>query len=170
MEFAFRNGGRLDSELSKLIKEVVEGCSICQKNSRSRSKPSVAIPRATDFNSIVTLDLKEMGKKYIIWIVCAFSRLLDGVMLKDKKAETIMEKLEMEWCLRFGYPSVGFYADNGGEFRNYKMEEFVNKLGIKIEFSPSYSPWSNGLNERNHYSADSIVRKLMDKNKEILLE
>ena len=76
----------------------------------------------------------------------------------------------MEWCLRYGYPSVGFYANNGGEFRNYKMEEFVSKLGIKIEFSPSYSPWSNGLNERNHYSADRIVRKLMDENKEIPLE
>ena len=46
----------------------------------------------------------------------------------------------MEWCLRYGYPSIGFYAENGGEFRNYKMKEFVSKLGIKIEFSPSYSP------------------------------
>ena len=48
------------------------------------------------------------------------------------------------------------------------MEEFVSKIGIKIEFSPSYSPWSNGLNERNHYSADRIVRKLM--NEGVLLE
>ena len=91
-------------------------------------------------------------------------------MLKDKKVETILEKLEMEWCLRYGYPSVGFYADNGGEFRNYKMEEFVSKLGIKIEFSPSYSPWSNGLNEQNNYSVDRIVRKLLDKNQGMLLE
>ena len=68
MEFAFRNAGRLDSQISKLIKEVVEGCNICQKNARSRSKPSVAIPRATDFNAI-TLDLKEMDKKYILWMV-----------------------------------------------------------------------------------------------------
>ena len=170
MEFAFRNAGRLDSQISKLIKEVVEGCSVCQKNTRSRSKPSVVIPRATDFNSIVTLDLKEIGKKYILWMVDAFSRMIAGVVLKDKKAETILEKLEMEWCLRYGYPSIGFYADNGGEFRNYKMEEFVSKLGIKIEFSPSYSPWSNGLNERNHYSADRIVKKLMDEKKDISLE
>ena len=48
-----------------MIKEVVEGCNISQKNSRSRLKPSMAKARATDFNSIVTLDLKEMGKKYI---------------------------------------------------------------------------------------------------------
>ena len=147
-----------------MIKEVVEGCNICQKNTRSRSKPPVAIPRATDFDSKVNLDLKEMGKKYISWIVDAFSRMFAGAVIKHKKAETILETLEMEWCNRFGYRLVEFNADNGGEFRNYKMEEFVSKLGIKIEFSPSYSPWSNGLNERNHYSADRIVRKLMVEN------
>ena len=96
-----------------MIKEVVEVCNIRKKNARSRSKPSMAIPRATDLNSIVTLDLKEMGKKYILWMVDVFSRMLAGVVLKDKKAETILEKLEMEWCLRYGYPSIRFYADNG---------------------------------------------------------
>ena len=62
------------------------------------------------------------------------------------------------------------YGYNRGEFRNYKMEEFVSKLEIKIEFSPSYSPWSNGLNEWNHYSADRIVIELMDENNEKSLE
>ena len=42
------------------------------------------------------------------------------------------------------------------------MEEFVNKLGLKIEFSQAFSPWLNGTNERNHYSADVIVRQIMD--------
>jgi len=31
IEFAFRNAGRLDPQLSKWIKKVVEECSICQK-------------------------------------------------------------------------------------------------------------------------------------------
>ena len=53
MEFAFRNAGRLDDQISKVIKEVVEGCNICQKNAKSRSKPSGAITRAADFNSII---------------------------------------------------------------------------------------------------------------------
>ena len=112
MELAFRNAGRLDAQVSKMIKEAVGCFNVCQKNGRSRSKPSVAIPRATDFNSIVTLDLKEMGKNYILWMVDAFSRVLLGAVIKDKKAETILEKLELEWCNKFGFPSVGFYADN----------------------------------------------------------
>ena len=33
-----------------------------------------------------------------------------------------------------GFPVVRFWADNGGKFKNYKMEELVNMLGIKIKF------------------------------------
>ena len=101
-------------------------------------------------------------------MVDSFSRMIAGVVFKDKKAETILEKLEMEWCLRYGYLSIGFYADNRGEFRNHNMEELVSKL--VSEFSPSYSPWSNGLNERNHYITNRIVKKLMDEKKDISLE
>ena len=53
----------------------------------------------------------------------------------------MMESLQNGWCLNYGFPTVGFYADNGGEFRNYKMEEFVSKFGIKILFSLAYLPW-----------------------------
>ena len=65
---------------------------------------------------------------------------------------------------------MGFWSDNGGEFRNSKMEEFVNKLGIKIQFTPVFSPWSNGVNERNHYNCDVIVRKIIDEDKKVRLE
>merc|ERR1712237_194532 len=50
-----------------------------------------------------------------------------------------------------------------------KLEEFVNKLGLKINFTPSYSPWSNGINERNHYSSDIIVKKVMEEDKKVTL-
>ena len=36
-----------------------------------------------------------------------------------------MKAIHGNWCMDIGYPTVGFWADNGGEFRNYKMEEFV---------------------------------------------
>merc|ERR1712030_257805 len=49
------------------------------------------------------------------------------------------------------------------------MEEFVNKLGLTINFTPSYSPWSNGINERNHYSCDIIVKKEMEEDKKVTL-
>ena len=34
-----------------------------------------------------------------------------------------------------------------------------------MKFGPSYSPWSNGLNEWNHASADITIKKLMEEHK-----
>ena len=50
------------------------------------------------------------------------------------------------------------------------MEKFVNKFGIKIDFTLAFSPWSNGLNERNHYSCDVIIKKIMEQDKELTLQ
>ena len=73
-----------------------------------------------------------------------------------------MKTLHETWCMDLGFPIVGFWCDNGGEFKNSKMEEFVNKLGLKIGFTPSYSPWLKGTNERYHYSCDVVVKKVME--------
>ena len=45
------------------------------------------------------------------------------------------------------------------------MQEFVNKLGVKIEFTPSFLSWLSGINESNHYNCDVIVRKIMEEHK-----
>ena len=89
-------------------------------------------------------------------------KFIRGIVLKDKTTESVIKGLHGAWCLDVGFPTVSFWADNGGEFKNHKMEEFVNKMGIKIKFTPAFSPWSNGVNERNHYSCDVNVTKIME--------
>ena len=76
-----------------------------------------------------------MGDKYILWIVCTCTRFIQGGVLNDKKPESIVKALHRGWCLLYGYPTVRFWSDNGGEFRNSKMKEFVNKLGLEIKFT-----------------------------------
>ena len=46
----------------------------------------------------------------------------------------------------------------------------MNKLGIKIEFTSVFSPWSNGINERNYYSCDVILRKAMEEDEKLKLQ
>ena len=60
MEYAYINAGTLNKKTQALIREVAEHCGICRQNGRSRSKPRVAVPRAGDFNAMVTMDLKEV--------------------------------------------------------------------------------------------------------------
>ena len=43
-------------------------------------------------------------------------------------------------------------------------------MGMNIEFTPDISPWSNGENERNHFSCDVIVRKVMEEEKNLTLQ
>ena len=98
------------------------------------------MPRVADFNSVVAIDLKSVGDRYILWMVCTFTKFVKGAVVTDKCPETVMKALHETWCMDLGFPTVGFWCDNGGEFRNLKMEEFVNKLRLKIEFTQSYSP------------------------------
>ena len=146
MIYAYRNAGKLYEGIRKRIIKIVDKCEICKKNNKSQPKPAVGIPKATDFNSIVAIDLKVMGEKYILWMICACTRFIQGKVLNDKKPESIVRALHRGWYLPYGYPTVGFWSDNGGELRNSKMEKFVNKLGIKSKFTPAYSPWSNRIN------------------------
>merc|ERR1712239_51855 len=94
---------------------------------------------------IEIVDKCEICKKYILWMVCACTRFIQGKVLNDRKPETIVKALHRGWCLPYGYTTIGFWSDNGGEFGNSKMKEFVSKLGLKIKFTPAYSSWSNGM-------------------------
>ena len=63
MIYAFSNAGKMTPQVRKWIDRVVRTCKICKKNRKSNSKPTVVIPRATDFNSVVEVDLKVVGNK-----------------------------------------------------------------------------------------------------------
>ena len=59
----YRRVNLIGPETTKLIKQVVKDCKICQKFSKSLAKPKIALPIASSFNEIVTLDLKQFGDK-----------------------------------------------------------------------------------------------------------
>ena len=56
------------------------------------------------------------------------------------------------------------------KFKNYKIDEYTNKLGLAIEIGPVYSPWSNSSNERNHYSTAVIAKKIMQEERKATLQ
>merc|ERR1712240_832276 len=66
---SFGNAGIIGPETVKTIRQVVKDCKYCQKFGRSMVRPKVALPRATSFNEIVTLDLKQFGSKYVLWCI-----------------------------------------------------------------------------------------------------
>ena len=64
-----------------------------QKFERSVARPGVSLPKTTSLNEIVTLDLKEFGNKYVLWMIDSFTRFMQGKLLNNKKADIIIQAL-----------------------------------------------------------------------------
>ncbi len=84
-------------------------------------KPKIALPKAGSFNEIVTLDLNEFGSNYVLWCIDAFTRFVQGMLLSNKKADTIVNALNECSNLPFRIPNIGYYAENGTELKNVKI-------------------------------------------------
>ena len=84
-----------------------------------------------------------------------------GKLINNERVDTIIQtKLEL-WCMSLGFPTSGFFEDNGGEFSNVKLDELTSKPGITVKFGLPNLPWSNGIDEKNHALADLTIKKLM---------
>ena len=154
----------------KVVNDVIRRCKICQTGKKNKPRPKIAFMKAKSFNDVVTMDLKQVGKSHILWMICSFSRLVKGIALKTKTAKEIVKGMDHGWLYNIGCPTTGFWADNGTEFKNEDVKKLCKDWGISIKFGAPYSPWSNGLNERNHASCDVTVKKLMEENRKMSLQ
>ena len=63
-----------------------------------------------------------------------------------------------------------FLADNGGEFANEEYKDMSSNLNIELINTAAYSPWQNGICERNHAVVDDCVSKILEDNPELELD
>ena len=85
----------LDQETKDLINEVVRECPTCMKYLKTRDFPKVGMRKASDINEVVSLDLKEVRdqKKYILFMVCEFSKYIRGEVICNKEPDTIVKAI-----------------------------------------------------------------------------
>ena len=169
----FRLAGKDSPEVKKVIKSVVQTCNICNRFKKTPARPRIALPKAYTTNEVVSLDLKEMRdyKKQILYMCDEFSGFMAAEVIKNKEPETIIKALSKRWIREGpGIPSKGLFMDNGGEFKNSKLIEVASKLGLSLNFTAAHSPWSNGKNERNHFTCDQTIHKLLEENPRVSLE
>ena len=159
-----------DPKFSTMIDAIIDGCEGCILRKRNPDKPAVALPMAKDFNHILTMDLKRWDDKhYILYFVDMFTRYTVGTVIKDKKPETIVDRLFSEWIKYFTSPDM-ILTDNGGEFVNESMKETCSVLNIYHATTAAYSPWQNGTCEKNHALNDCVITSLLRDYKKMTLE
>ena len=158
-----------------MLERIRENCRLCIEYAKSPSRKKATFMKALDFNACVSLDLKELTRwgKHILYMCDEFSRLTKGVIINDKRAETIVQAFNQEWVIGHGLgPGLPLkvHADNGKEFDNDVLKEFLSRLGINMTFSAFYSPEQNGVNERNHHTVDILFFKIMSDNPDMKLQ
>jgi hypothetical protein len=52
-------------------------------------------------------------------------------------------------------------SDNGSEFKNLQVEEYLEKEGVKHEFSAPYTPQQNGVVERKNRTLIDMARMML---------
>ena len=96
----------MSPEVANIINRVINDCKVSQKFQCSVARPRVLLPQAITFNAVVTLDIKEFGSKYILWIINLFSRFIVGKLIPNKKVDNIIQVLTDSWRMSLGFPRV----------------------------------------------------------------
>ncbi|MBW0535343.1 hypothetical protein O181_075058 [Austropuccinia psidii MF-1] len=98
-------------------------------------------------------------KNYIIMIQDAFSRVVVAIMLTDKtEAKTYF----INWIKQFMnvtmYKIDTIWTDNGTEFKNNILNDFIISNGIIHEYSMPYKHHQNGCIERINQTISEMAR------------
>ena len=120
--------GKWQPSFQNNIENVVGNCTTCLPKQSRSAKPHGTLPKAMDFKDIISVDLKELqpeyrknGYRYIFYIVDEFSKLMKGILIKVKEAETVVLAVYIHWIIGsngigHGVPTQHVYSDNGKEF------------------------------------------------------
>ena len=113
-------GGKWHEDMEQISKECQ--ADVCVLPRKRPSKPVVALPRATRFNEVVTLDLViSMKDKPILFMIYWHSRLTIGTVIPNKKCESVIKAIIKSWVgVAFGVPGC-LFSDQGREFTGSEM-------------------------------------------------
>ena len=160
--------------LTNIIFEKDRLCSACQAGKQvGAPHPAKNILTSTMPLKLLHMDLfgpiayiSIGGNKYRLVIVDDFFRFTWVFFLQDKsEAQGIVKKFIRRAQNEYELKIKHVRSDNGSEFRNTNVEEFLDEEGIKHEFSAPYTPQQNGIVERKNRTLIEAARTMLDEYK-----
>jgi hypothetical protein len=102
------------------------------------------------------------GKKYCLVIVDDYTRYTWVYFLKFKsETQKIFIDFATEVQRQHGVPILAIKSDNGSEFKNYTLNEFLSEEGIRHQYSAAYTPQQNGVAERKNRTLMDMARSML---------
>ena len=157
-------------EMSKVIKNFIDSCEICQKRKTFTGKTKEEPITRSDFGNfeIIFVDfcgpftMTKFGRKYILAVIDSKSKyiLLKAVNTQDEL--TLVNVLLYDWILKFGAPKI-LHSDCGKSFVGKEILKLSKQCGFDLEFSSPYHHSSNGQIERQLRAIrDSLITRMND--------
>ena len=168
----FKDAGIDDKETNAIVDKLTNNCEACVKYRKTPSRPVVSMNMAHEVNDIVTLDLKEYekGKIYFLHMIDMASRFSRSCVIKSKEPNVIVESIVTQW-IGSGLGAPGkILCDNGGEFANQTFLDLCENMNMEVMHTAAFSPFSNGVCERNHAVVDDMVYRMMAEDKDLKVE
>jgi hypothetical protein len=106
------------------------------------------------------------GNKCGLVIVDDYSRFTWVFFLQDKsETQEVLKKFLRRAQNEFDAKVTKLRSDNGTEFKNTQVEDFLDEEGIKHEFSAPYTPQQNEVAERKNCTLIEMARTMLDEYK-----
>jgi transposase InsO family protein len=106
------------------------------------------------------------GNKYGLIIIDNYSRFTWVFFLQDEsETEEVLKKFLRMAQNEFDIKVKKIRSDNGTEFKNTQVEDFLDEEGIKHEFSAPYTPQQNGVAKRKNRTLIEMAKVMLDKYK-----
>jgi transposase InsO family protein len=106
------------------------------------------------------------GNKYSLVIVDDYSHFTWVFFLHDKsETQAVLKKFLTKAQNEFDGKIKKIRSDNGIEFKNTQVEDYLDEEGIKHEFLAHYTPQQNGETERKNRTLIEMARTMLDEYK-----
>lgn len=153
--------------MSKEILEYCKSCMVCAKNKKNHVTVRPLLRPIDIANApfdVITVDhlgpLKPaslQGNKYILVITDLFSKYVDCIALPDCSAKTSARAIIDRIFYEHGAPKC-IISDRGSSFTSKIYRHIMKELNIKLHYSTSFHPQSDGASERWNRSLITMIR------------
>jgi hypothetical protein len=157
--------------LTNITFEKDRVCSACVAGKQlGKNHPAKSVISTTRPLELLHLDLFRPstyetlgGRRYGLVIMDDYSRYTWVFLLKSMdETHKFFTKFAKQAECTFEEVIKTIRTDNGSEFKNYAMEDFMGEEGIKHEFSAPYTPQQNGVVESKNRTIIEMARTMLD--------
>ena len=153
-----------------------ETCEACLKGKMSRGP----FPQRSEISSKQKLDLihsdvcgpfqvdSPSGNRYVVTFIDDYSRYTVLYLIRNKSEVKVKFREFVENVkTKFGAKPKKLRSDNGGEYIDRELQDYLKSEGIEFQHTVAYTPQQNGVAERkNRYLVEAVRCMLIDSDME----